>query len=159
MFASFYAKSVTLEGDVLTFTGVSKDLTTSLGKAEIATAFAPGKFPADTKADGVITGMNAEDKTVTTALRFIDPVFENDVLKVKVAPLAKDATPLLEGGYVTKALANPAYTPMSPELKVRKEKGSETGGDAQPTRENSTPRHLSHTHSPLSPLSSKRPPR
>jgi len=155
MFASFYAKSVTLEGDVLTFTGVSKDLTTSLGKTEVAKAFAPGRFPAGenaVQADGVITGKNAEGKTVTTVLRFVEPSFADDKLTVKVSPVAKDATPLLVDGYVTKALANPAYTPMSPDLKVCVGAGGrETQEPA--TRWSETPT-LAHTL----PLSRPRPP-
>jgi hypothetical protein len=119
MWASFYADSVTLtNGDTLVFDNASKELDTSLGKTDLDKAFAPGRFPADTQGDGVITGTNGDGKVVSTALRFIDPVFADGKLTVKVAPLAKDATPLLADGFVTKALASPEYTAMSDELKT-----------------------------------------
>ena len=89
MWASFYADSVTLtNGDTLVFDNASKELDTSLGKTDLDKAFAPGRFPADTQGDGVITGTNGDGKVVSTALRFIDPVFADGKLTVKVAPLA-----------------------------------------------------------------------
>ena len=117
-FVSFYADQASLANGVLTFIKPSKNLTTSVGTADMATAFAPGRFAPDLIADGAITGTTEAGKKVSTVLRFSEPAFADGVLTVKVVPFTAGMAPTLAGGYVTKALADPAFTPMSAELKT-----------------------------------------
>lgn len=103
---------------MLTFDHPSAELDTTLGKADMATAFAPGKFGPEVIADGVITGKTAAGKKVSTVLRFSEPAFKDGKLTVKAVPFTKGMTPTLTGGYVSKALADKDFTEMSADLKT-----------------------------------------
>ena len=117
-FLSFSAGSATLDNGVVTFNQPSEKITTTVGDAVLADAFAPGRIGPEIKADGVVTGKGPDGKKVLTVIKFSEPVFANGVLTAKAAPVVKTDAPTLQGGEVEKALADKDFVPMSPELKT-----------------------------------------